>query len=113
MKLARMYTTNVINIQRVGRGHIARRGKVRQMLQANHASRVITRAICAHIMKKVRRAYTGSGGARFKTSWLTPAYRARVAIILDTCRVLISPLNGIIVDMTTYLASTVLLKVQL
>ncbi|CAN0017553.1 unnamed protein product [Ascophyllum nodosum] len=52
VKLARMYTTNVINIQRVGRGHIARRGKVRQMLQANHASRVITRAICAHIMKK-------------------------------------------------------------
>eukprot|EP00903_Cladosiphon_okamuranus_P006370 g6237.t1 len=49
VKLARMYTTNAINIQRVGRGHIARRGEVRDVLEANHASRVITRALRTYI----------------------------------------------------------------
>lgn len=49
-----MYTTNAINIQRVGRGHIARRGKVRDVLEANHASRVITRALHTYIRNKVR-----------------------------------------------------------
>eukprot|EP00752_Nemacystus_decipiens_P014289 g12709.t1 len=52
VKLARMYTTNAINIQRVGRGHIARRGKVRDVLEANHASRVITRALHTYIRNK-------------------------------------------------------------
>ncbi len=54
VKLARMYTTNAINIQRVGRGHIARRGKVRDVLEANHASRVITKALRTYIRIKVR-----------------------------------------------------------
>ncbi|CAM9373052.1 unnamed protein product [Pylaiella littoralis] len=52
VRLARMYTTNAINIQRVGRGHIARRGKVRDVLTANHASRVITRALRNYIRNK-------------------------------------------------------------
>lgn len=53
-KLARMYTINAINIQRVGRGHIARKGKVRDVLEANHAARVITRAIRTYIVNQAR-----------------------------------------------------------
>lgn len=65
VKLARMYTTNAINIQRVGRGHIARRGKVRDVLEANHASREITRALRAYIRNKVRERKR-CGGTAFR-----------------------------------------------
>lgn len=57
-----MYTINAINIQRVGRGHIARRGKVRDVLEANHASRVITRALRTYILNKVRESVHAAAG---------------------------------------------------
>lgn len=58
VKLARMYTLNAINIQRVARGHIARRGEVRDILEANHAARVITRGLRTYIVNKARVTHT-------------------------------------------------------
>lgn len=54
VKLARMYTLNAINIQRVARGHIARKGEVRVILEANHAARVITKALRTYVANKVK-----------------------------------------------------------
>lgn len=48
-----MYTLNAIDIQRVIRGHLARRGKVRQVLEENDAARVITRALRTYVINKV------------------------------------------------------------
>lgn len=58
-KLARMYTLNAIEIQRMVRGHLARRGEVRALLEANYASRVITRVLRAHAVSKVQTGMVG------------------------------------------------------
>ncbi|CAM9806667.1 unnamed protein product, partial [Sphacelaria rigidula] len=52
VKLARMYTLNAVNIQRLVRGHLARTGEVRQVLEKNHAAKVITKGLRTYVHNK-------------------------------------------------------------